>query len=170
MCNAGAAAGGAAEAFNIYGQEQLAKAQFSHQTKIARRNQQFNARTAERNLTELRQGQSQEDIAVADALNRLQRGARLGEGEARVQAAASGAAGGSVQESINNFLRSEQESANNLLRNQEFRDDQFDAQARGIRSNQEIQNLNSLPAPVYLPSFLTYALQIGTTAGKEGNS
>jgi hypothetical protein len=143
----------------------------SQQDRLNRRrfaqSQELTRRSANRNQNQNRVAQAQADRQLAEQLDRLDREAELFSATQRVQTAASGTAGVSIQEINRQFLLEESEAERALLQQGEDADQQFDFNADSIALGAETSVFNALPDPVNFPTFLGSYLKIAGSIASD---
>jgi hypothetical protein len=149
-------------AFGYIGAQQQASAFSGYQTQMHSQNQQIANQAAQDQYQGLGTRTYQEREAAALDIMNASRAAREAMASARVSAGEAGVAGSSTDALLQDFERRQFEYTYGRQRSQEFREQAFEDQKKGIRSQQHGRILSTLPKPVDRPSFLGAALRIGS--------
>lgn len=143
------------------GAQQQAGAMAKYQNQMHSQNQQIANQAARDQYQGLGTRTYQEREAAALDIMNASRAAREAMATARVSAGEAGVAGTSTDALLQDFERRQFEYTYGRQRSQEFREQAFEDQKKGIRSQQHGRILSTLPKPVEQPSFLGAALRIG---------
>lgn len=145
-----------------YGQQKdNAEAQQKWQEQLHKTNTEVATSNALTQYAALQRRELEERAAAAQGVEQVSREALQATGRARAGAAAGGVGGLSVDSLMSDFQRQELDYQTSVIRNQGFREQQFAAEAEGIKNQAYGQILSSSPQPVAKPDFFGTLLQIG---------
>lgn len=143
------------------GQQQQASAMADYQQQMYEQNKEI----ADQAATDQYQGfgtrtYQEREAAALDIMN-ASRAAREAMGTARVSSGEAGVSGASSDAMLQDFERRQFEYTYGRSRSQDFREQAYESQKKGVRSQQQGRTLSMLPKPVERPSFAGAALRIG---------
>tara|TARA_R100000808_G_scaffold1949_2_gene8186 strand:+ start:4872 stop:5486 length:615 start_codon:yes stop_codon:yes gene_type:complete len=148
-------------AVQFFGQQQQASAMADYQQRMYQQNKEIADQAAVDQYQGLGTRTYQEREAAALDIMNASRAAREAMSTARVSAGEAGVSGASADALLQDFERRQFEYTYGRSRSQDFREQAFEDQKKGIRSQQQGRVLSMLPKPVERPSFLGAALRIG---------
>ena len=148
-------------AAQFIGQQQQASAMADYQQRMYQQNKEIADQAARDQYQGLGTRTYQEREAAALDIMNASRAAREAMATARVSSGEAGVSGASTDALLQDFERRQFEYTYGRQRSQDFREQAFEEQKKGIRSQQQGRVLSMLPKPVERPSFLGAALRIG---------
>jgi hypothetical protein len=148
-------------AAQFIGQQQQASAMADYQQRMYQQNKEIADQAAADQYQGLGTRTYQEREAAALDIMNASRAAREAMATARVSSGEAGVSGASTDALLQDFERRQFEYTYGRQRSQDFREQAFEEQKKGIRSQQQGRVLSMLPKPVERPSFLGAALRIG---------
>ncbi len=148
-------------AAQFIGQQQQASAMADYQQRMYQQNKEIADQAAVDQYQGLGTRTYQEREAAALDIMNASRAAREAMATARVSSGEAGVSGASTDALLQDFERRQFEYTYGRQRSQDFREQAFEEQKKGIRSQQQGRVLSMLPKPVERPSFLGAALRIG---------
>jgi len=143
------------------GQQQQASAMADYQQQMYDQNKEIADQAAVDQYQGFGTRTYQEREAAALDIMNASRAAREAMGTARVSAGEAGVSGASSDAMLQDFERRQFEYTYGRSRSQDFREQAYESQKKGIRSQQQGRTLSMLPKPVDRPDFLGAALRIG---------
>ena len=143
------------------GQQQQASAMADYQQRMYQQNKEIADQAAVDQYQGLGTRTYQEREAAALDIMNASRAAREAMSTARGSAGEAGVSGASSDALLQDFERRQFEYTYGRQRSQDFREQAFEDQKTGIRSQQQGRTLSMLPKPVERPDFLGAALRIG---------